>query len=102
MRLFYVPCQLVQEQKGVLEPPEPPPATPLIDKAGWFTSVQTTTPQVLYKPYPGLMDSWTKYKICLQVSVHTMSYNVDNYGDQQLSFNFSLNHFNLHFQLLVT
>ena len=25
MRLFYVPCQLVQEQKGVLEPPEPPP-----------------------------------------------------------------------------
>ena len=23
MRLFYGPCQLVQEQKGVLEPPEP-------------------------------------------------------------------------------
>ena len=25
MRLFYGPYQLVQEQKGVLEPPEPPP-----------------------------------------------------------------------------
>ena len=25
MRLFYGPCRLVQEQKGVLEPPEPPP-----------------------------------------------------------------------------
>ena len=31
------------------------------------------------------MDGLTKYKICLQVSVHTMSYNVDNYGDQQLT-----------------
>ena len=38
MRLFYRLCQLVQEQKGVLEPPELPLATPLY-KADFYTGL---------------------------------------------------------------
>ena len=42
-----------------------------IDKAKWLTWVQTTRPQLLHKLCPGLMDSWTKHKICLYTTITT-------------------------------